>query len=145
MLTAPKTILALDVGSKRVGLALASITARMPQPLTTLLVTNDDSDLFSALQTIIDDQSVGRLVVGLPRGLQGQQTAQTAEILAFTRRLQQHFQLPIDMQDEALTSRQAEEELRTRGKPYTPADIDALAATYILEDWLSEHKQEQVT
>jgi RNase H-fold protein (predicted Holliday junction resolvase) len=42
------------------------------------------------------------------------------------------------MQDEAATSRQAESELQARGKPYSKEDIDALSATYILEDFISE-------
>jgi RNase H-fold protein (predicted Holliday junction resolvase) len=53
--------------------------------------------------------------------------------------LGQKLPLPISWQDEAVTSVRAEEELRARGKPYVREDIDALAATYILEDYLHEH------
>ena len=134
----PKSVLGLDVGSKRVGVAVASLVARLPRPLVTLDATDDS--LLSELGAIIRNEEVGRLVVGLPRGMEGQQTAQTEYSLQFTKNLQAHFDLPIDMQDEALTSKHAEAELQKRGKPYKPGDIDALAATYILEDWFKEHE-----
>jgi putative Holliday junction resolvase len=134
-----RSVLALDVGSKRVGVAVASLQARLPRPLVTLQVTDDG--LLPALEALVRSEDVGRLVVGLPRGMEGQQTAQTEYTLRFSKTLQEHFDLPIDMQDEALTSIRAEEELQKRGKPYKPADIDALAATYILEDWLAQHQE----
>jgi putative Holliday junction resolvase len=139
MLTVPKSVLALDVGSKRVGVAVASLQARLPRPLVTLNASEDK--LLPSLEDIIKREDVGRLVVGLPRGMSGQQTAQTEFTLRLTKTLQAHFDLPIDMQDEALTSKHAEQELQKRGKPYAPGDIDALAATYILEDWFSERQE----
>jgi putative Holliday junction resolvase len=139
MPTIPKSVLALDVGSKRVGVAVASLVARLPRPLVTLPAS--DTELLPALEALIRDEDVGRLVVGLPRGMEGQQTAQTDSTLRFSELLKAHFDLPIDYQDEALTSRHAEQELEKRGKPYKPGDIDALAATYILEDWFAEHKE----
>ena len=134
-----RSILSLDVGSKRVGVAIASMLARLPHPLVTLTSTGDE--LLNDLQTIIENKDAGQLVVGLPRGLNGQSTDQTREILRFAEQLKAHFDIPIDLQDEALTSAHAEKELKTRGKPYTKGDIDSLAATYILEDWLIEHKE----
>jgi RNase H-fold protein (predicted Holliday junction resolvase) len=62
----------------------------------------------------------------------------------FVLELKQHFPLPVYMQDEALTSKHAEEELQARGKLYSKEDIDALAATYILDDWLTEHHEVEV-
>jgi putative Holliday junction resolvase len=139
MPTTPRSVLALDVGSKRVGVAVASLIARLPRPLVTLKAT--DAKLLSTLEQIIMDENVGRLVVGLPRGMEGQQTAQTESTLRFREQLKSRFDMPIDMQDEALTSKHAEEELKKRDKPYALGDIDALAATYILEDWFSEHTE----
>lgn len=138
----PSTILALDVGAKRVGVAVASLEARLPRPLTTL--TRDDS-LFPGLKRIAETEHVSQLVVGWPRGLQGQATGQTAAIEAFVTELKQHFKLPIVLQDEALTSTQAEHELDSRGQAYTKADIDALAATYILDDFLKAEREPTVS
>lgn len=137
MPTTLNSILALDVGAKRVGIAVASQTARLAQPLTTLI---RDDNLFPALGDVIEAEAINTLVVGLPRGLSGQHTTQTVLIENFVAELRQYFvNVPIYLQDEALTSRKAEAELQSRGKDYKRADIDALAATYILEDWLDEH------
>lgn len=133
-----KSVLALDVGSRRVGIAIASFEARLPRPLTTLL---QGDKFFDELKTLVVDESVTDLVVGLPRGLEGQSTDQTVAIANFAKELKQHFELPVHFQDEAVTSRQAESELQSRGKDYVKTDIDALAATYILEDWFADHKE----
>jgi putative Holliday junction resolvase len=138
MADSSKSVLALDVGGRRVGVALATLVARLPRPLTTLAW---DEDFFKELEKIIIDKEVGTLVVGWPRGLQGQETAQTDIVRDFVQQLKEHFDLPIHQQDEAVTSRQAEAELEARGKNYEKSDIDALAATYILEDWLTENRE----
>lgn len=132
----PNGLIALDVGAKRVGVAVASLASRLPRPLVTL--TRDDT-LFTALDKIIVDEAVGALIVGFPRGMQGQRTAQTEAIEDFVAELHEHSSLPIAFQDEALTSKKAEAELEARGRNYKKGDIDALAATYILEDFLGEH------
>lgn len=136
-----RSILALDVGTKRIGVAVASLEARLPHPLITL---DWDDTFFAALENIIEVEGVGALVVGFPRGMQGQHTAQTAAIETFTQQLREHVVLPIHMQDESLTSKHAEAELRAKGRPYDRAAVDALAATYILEDFLNERQQRKV-
>ena len=134
---ATNSILGLDVGGKRVGVAVASLSARLPRPLVTL---ERNDGFFDGLGDIIKAEGAEALVVGLPRGMEGQHTAQTAEAETFARSLSGHFGLPVHMQDEALTSKHAEAELEARGKPYVRGDIDALAATYILQDWLAEQQ-----
>ncbi len=138
MPAAPKSALALDVGEQRVGVATASLTARLPRPLVTL---KQGEDFLTKLNDIIKAENVEVLVVGLPRGLGGQHTDQTRAVEAFTDELRKHCELPVHLQDEAVTSKQAEAELQARGKPYTRGDIDALAATYILEDFLAGHRE----
>lgn len=135
MATANGTILALDVGGARIGVALADGVARLAKPAGAL---PHDDHIFTQLRELCTREQVQRIVVGLPRGLDGQETAQTAQVRAFAAALSQHIALPLSWQDEAVTSVQAEAELRGRGKPYAKGDIDALAATYILEDYLHE-------
>jgi putative Holliday junction resolvase len=135
MQTTP-SIIALDVGERRVGIAVASLAARLARPLTTL---ERGEQFLAALTKLIDDEHVGHIVIGYPRGMQGQVTEQTGVIESFAEDIRQHVNVPISYQDEALTSRQAEEELKARGRPYKKGDIDALAATYILDDYLAEH------
>jgi putative Holliday junction resolvase len=130
------TILALDVGSKRIGLALASYAARLSNPYDT--VANDDN-IWHVLRTICQKEAVKQLVVGLPRGLDSQSTTQTAYTEDFARRLATEVALPLSLVDEAVTSKQAKAELMARGKKFAKSDIDALAAVYILEDYLHEY------
>ncbi|HSX34125.1 MAG TPA: Holliday junction resolvase RuvX [Candidatus Saccharimonadales bacterium] len=132
------TLLALDVGTKRIGVALSDLSVRLPHPLTTLQAENDPMQQVGDLAS--RESAVG-LVIGLPRGLDGQETAQTQLVRSFAEELKAHVDLPQYWQDEAVTSRQAEEELKSRGKPYQKGDIDALSATYILEDFLRDNPE----
>jgi putative Holliday junction resolvase len=127
-------ILALDVGDRRIGVAVASSIARLARPLTVLI---NDGTLWRELSKLLASEQIGTVVVGLPRSLGGEDTAQTRIIRAFVSDLKTKTAIPVIFQDEALTSRQAEAELRARGKEFAKGDIDALAATYILDDYLN--------
>ncbi len=134
MAPAPSSVLGLDVGAQRIGIAAASLAAGLARPLTAL---RHDDGFMTALRKLIEAENAQVLVVGLPRGLDGQHTDQTRAVETFTDELRRSCGLPVHLQDEAVTSKQAEAELEARGKPYERGDIDALAATYILEDWLA--------
>lgn len=136
--TQTSSVIALDVGEKRIGVASASVAAMLPHPLMT--ISRSEQTMHDIVQLVQEQRAVA-IVIGLPRGLDGQDTAQTRTVEQFGHELEQHLNIPLYWQDEALTSRQAEEELQTRGKPYQKGDIDALAATYILEDFLREHRE----
>lgn len=138
MLSSNSSILALDVGGQRIGVARANAVARIASPLTTLV--NDES-INESIQKLIAEHDAAALVVGLPRGLSGQHTDQTRSVEAFVANLRQAVNLPVYWQDEAVTSKQAEAELKARRKPYAKGDIDALAATYVLEDFLRDHPE----
>jgi putative Holliday junction resolvase len=129
----PYELLALDVGSVRIGVARASSLVRLPEPLMTL---QNGPQTVEQIKQLVIEHDAHTLVVGLPRGLEGQETAQTAAVREFVALLSQQLSIPLVLQDEAVTSRKAEEELQARGKPYAKGDIDALAATYILDDYL---------
>lgn len=129
-----KYLLGIDYGDKRVGLALASNIAKIPSPYRTI---ENDSHLIEKILKIIDDESVGTAVVGLPRSLDGSETEQTRKTQVFITELKQHFSA-VEVQDEAGTSAAAKEELQARNDDYTKEEVDALAATYILEDYLRE-------
>ncbi len=134
-------LLALDVGAARIGVAVTSPGVSIARPLTTIL--NDDTVLQTIVQLVLDNKATA-VVVGLPRGLNGQDTGQTKTTEAFAEQLKESLDVPLFWQDEALTSQKAEEELRSRGKPYEKGDIDALAACYILEDYLTSQEHVQI-
>lgn len=129
-----KNILAFDVGDSRIGVAAASHIARLARPLGVL---NNNETVWEQIAQLIKTENAGVLVVGLPRSLQGKDTEQTRIVRSFASKLKQNTGFDVILQDEALTSRQAEAELHSRGKPFAKGDVDALAATYILEDYLS--------
>jgi putative Holliday junction resolvase len=130
--------MALDVGMARVGVALGSAEARLAHPHGVL---NVGEDLFERIQTLCHDEHVGMIVVGLPRGLDGQETSQTIYCREFADQLIERLgsSVQVALQDEALTSRKAVAELDAAKKQYAKGDIDSLSATYILEDYLREH------
>lgn len=130
--------LALDVGTVRVGTAIARSDVAIALPLVTL--ERAAENFWHDLKDLVHANDISELVVGLPRGLDGQETAQTESVQTFGRELEKRFGLPIIWQDEALTSVKAESILRAQGKPYKKADIDAVAASLILTDYLETHK-----
>jgi putative Holliday junction resolvase len=134
MPTKTTNVLALDVGDRRIGVAIAGSIARLANPLTVLA---NDETLWHELSKLLADEHIGMIVVGLPRSLSGEDTAQTKIVRSFVSQLKTKTDIPVTLQDEALTSRQAEAELRARGKKFAKGDIDALAAVYILDDYLN--------
>lgn len=134
-------VMALDVGDRRIGIASAPAGVRMASPLSTIV--RDESSI-SKIVTLADENQVATVVVGLPRGMNGQETGQTAKIRAFIAELEAALSQPVVLQDEAVTSVIAEEKLQQSGKPYSKEDIDMYAAVEILQDYLdAQHVREQ--
>jgi putative pre-16S rRNA nuclease len=128
-----RALLGLDVGERRIGVALGDNIGRLAAPLTTLEV--DGTELVR-LQRLMLEYDVTDFVVGLPRNMAGEETAQTQSVKDFAVRRLNGFELPVHYQDESLTSVVAEQELMQHGKSYAKGDIDALAASHILQDYM---------
>ena len=134
-----RSLLALDVGTVRVGVAMARAEVRVPVVLPTL--SRQDEQFWEKLKEIIMANDIKQLVVGLPRGLDGQETEQTKYVKNFVDELAEHISLPVALQDEALTSVQAEASLAASRKSYQKSDVDGVSASLILGDYLEgEHK-----
>jgi putative Holliday junction resolvase len=131
-------VIALDVGDKRIGVARANTIARIAEPVTTLDATQQP---IADIQRIIAEERASVVVVGLPRNMSGEETAQTAKIRAFAAQIEAACTSPVVFQDESLTSVKAEEHLSEQKKGYNKADVDALAAVYILDDYLASLNQ----
>lgn len=127
-------LLALDVGTKRIGVASASTTVLIAVPLATIEVDGTEMD---AISKLVATESIDTIVVGYPRNQAGDATAQTGYAEAFAAKLK--GLAPVVFQDESLTSVMAEDRLKASGKPYEKGDIDAVAATIILQDYLEQH------
>lgn len=130
------SFLGFDFGNKRIGLALADSEVRFSNPLITL---QNDSTVFSRVGQIIKENNVTVLVVGLPRSLNGNETEQTALARQFADRLGREFALPVYLIDEAATSIEASAELKSLKRQPELGEIDKLAATIILEDFLANY------
>ncbi len=129
---ASRTFLALDVGEKRIGVAIASSGVHIAIPFETI---ETDGNEIARISQLVLEQHADVVVVGYPRNQSGEATAQTSYVETFAAQL--HDIAPkLVFQDESLTSVLAEQRLQATGKPYQKGDIDALAAALILEDYL---------
>lgn len=125
-----KKFLGIDYGSKRVGLALGNDQARLASPLA---IIPNDAKLLDELKQIVQQEGIDTLVVGLPRGLDGQETAQTWTVRRFANKLMELLNIKVIFQDEAMTTQVAE---KRSNKPKSEQPVDAEAAAIILQDYL---------
>jgi putative Holliday junction resolvase len=133
-------ILALDVGSRRIGLAVTNELG-MPQGLPTLERTSRRHDL-EVLSKIARKHSVTEIVVGRPVHMSGDESQQSGKVEVFAELLRQRLKLPIHLVDERLTSWQANEILDEQGlsRSERKGKVDQIAAVLILESYLSQEK-----
>jgi putative Holliday junction resolvase len=130
-----KSLLALDVGEARIGVALADTTVKIAVPYGAIEV--DGTELTQIAQLAVrEDADV--IVVGYPRNQSGEATAQTAYVEQFASQLTD-MASEVVFQDESLTSVLAEQRLKARGGQYSRGDIDAEAAVIILQDYIEEY------
>jgi len=129
-------ILALDVGAKRVGIARASMQARLPEPLKTVKT----EEAIEQLRKIVKENEVKMIVAGLPRNLSGEDTQQTRWVRDWVTKAKAELGLPFYWQDEALTSHVVE----SRKSKVKNPDVDAEAAAIILGDFLGTDKNDWV-
>ncbi len=135
-------ILAVDVGARRVGLAISDASRTLARPLETITVTSDADAVDRVARRIEqldgEDLGVATVVVGLPSRLDGTPTPQTARVVAFIALLKTRTTLPIATEDERLTSREAESRLALRERDWRKrkAQLDAASAAIFLQDYL---------
>lgn len=128
-------ILCLDVGEKRIGVAVGDSAVRIAVPFETIEV---DGNEVQNITDLANRQEVDILVIGYPRNQSGEPTGQTKFVEDFAAKLTNKFP-KIVFQDESLTSVIAEQQLASYNRPYSKSDIDAQAAAIILQDYLETH------
>ncbi len=133
----PRTM-ALDVGDRRIGIAITDAIGMTVQARPTLIRTTLEQDI-AHIRTLIEDDGVERLVVGHPRHMDGKASRQTRKTEAFVGQLEAVLDVPIVLWDERLTSFDAEQRLEEMGMDWRKRKkhVDELAAILILEDFLS--------
>lgn len=130
-----KSFLALDVGEKRIGVAVGDSGVRIAVPFDTIEV--DGNEIQRIAQLVVSEKA-DTVVVGYPRNQSGEPTAQTAYVENFAKQLTD-IAPDLVFQDESLTSVLAEQRLKGYGRPYSKGDIDAQAAAILLQDYLEQH------
>jgi putative Holliday junction resolvase len=136
-------IMAIDFGSRRIGLAVTDELGMTAQGLSTLHRTNKRND-FDHLRRTIKQYRVGEIVMGLPLRMSGDTGIQSDKVEAFAEELRARFKLPVHLIDERLTSVEANRVLRETdmsGRRRTQV-VDQLAAVLILQSFLEFRKSQ---
>lgn len=136
-------IAGLDVGERRIGVAVSDATGTLARPVGVVHTSGIDGDALNRAAAEIarlaaEDDGLDALVIGLPRHLDGTPSQMTPRVEAFAKVLGLRTSLPVALQDERLTSREAESRLAEREKNWRArkARLDAAAAALILQDYL---------
>jgi putative Holliday junction resolvase len=135
-------ILSIDLGERRVGLAVSDENQIIAQGLDTLSFKNEQ-DLIAKLKQIIQERMVSEIVIGNPISLSGKKTKRSIWVGVFQEKLKDVINIPINLFDERLTSQMS---LRILSETYREPSrqknaIDKIAATIILEDYLASKKR----
>lgn len=134
-------VLGLDVGSKTIGMAVSDPLGITAQGLQTLRRKNKRTDL-EQLQNVINQYSISEIVVGYPLRMSGLEGTQAEKMQRFAEELRKHFDLPVHLWDERLSSaeanrvlRDSEMSIKRRGEV-----VDRLAAVLILQSWMEARR-----
>ena len=138
--------LGVDYGRKRIGLALSDATGLLARPWKTIARTGSPPQVAAALAReaaalAFEPDGLASIVIGWPRRLSGEPTEQTAAVEALAAHLRQLSDISVVLQDERLTSREAESILAATEKDWRKRKplVDATAAAVILQDYLDAH------
>lgn len=135
----------LDVGERRIGVAVSDLTRTLARPVGVLQISGLEGDAVDRAAAEVarlaaEEDGLASLVVGLPRRLDGSPNNMTPRVQAFAAALRVRTALPVTLQDERLTSHEAESRLALREKDWRARkkQLDAAAAAIILQDYLDE-------
>lgn len=130
-------ILGLDVGDKRIGVAVSDPTGMLVTPLVTVQRKNMKTDV-ARLVALVAEQEAGRVVVGLPKNMDGTEGDQARKVRSFAKQLAFATKLPIEFEDERLSTFSAIENLVERGVKtgHNRELVDMEAAAVILRSFL---------
>jgi putative Holliday junction resolvase len=136
-------IVGLDIGERRIGVAISDATRTLARPVGVLARPASEADAVRLVAERIrglaaEEDGVESVVLGLPKRLDGSPSEMTSRVQAFAEKLRAATRLPVALQDERLSSREAESRLALREKDWRARKrkIDAAAAAIILQDYL---------
>ena len=135
-------VLGIDVGVRRIGIAISDATRTLARPLETIVVANGEDAVVRVAARLVElaseEDGLATIVVGMPRRLDGSDSDMTKLATAFVESLRVRTPLPIVTEDERLTSVEAESRLAARQRDWKKRKqkIDAAAAAIVLQDYL---------
>lgn len=133
-------VMAVDLGEKRIGVAVSD-TTRMIAKAYGVIKRGSRKEDFQRYSQIIEQEAIELLVMGLPIPLSGVEGQRAAWVRDYTAELSSHIEVPVVFWDESFSTKQAEASLRARGKrgKKVKERVDAVAAAFILQDYLDAH------
>jgi len=129
------SIIGIDPGDKRIGVAVADLDTRIITPLTTL---SNNRSFVTELKKLHDKYNFDIIVIGLPITGSGLRGKQAKKVLALAEKIKSQLPITIELEDERYTSKAALTHLQTIGED--KAEVDTFAAILILKSWLSRSK-----
>ncbi len=131
--------LGLDIGDKRIGVALSDPMAILASPLTIIECREEKLDI-EAITDIVNKRQVKHIIVGLPRSMDGSIGKQAEKVMAFTQKLREHTRVPVEFRDERLSTVSARRLMRASNtkRARKKSRDDAVAAAIILQAYLDE-------
>jgi putative holliday junction resolvase len=140
-------VLGIDYGARRIGLALSDATATLASPWRLIQRPASEAATLAMLvreidRLIAEDDGLEGVVVGWPRRLDGSDTHQTPIVETLVRSLAERVQVPVILQDERLSSHEAESRLAVRERDWRrrKEKLDAAAAAVVLQDYLDQRR-----
>jgi putative Holliday junction resolvase len=140
-------VLGIDYGARRIGLALSDATATLATPWKTIERPPSERATIELLMRNIErlaaeDDGLATIVVGWPRRLDGSPTDQTPQVEALRQALERRVSVPVVLQDERLSSREAESRLAIKERDWRrrKPKLDAAAAAIVLQDYLDQRR-----
>ena len=131
--------MAIDYGSKRVGVAMTDALCTISQPLLTI-EPKSDSDLIKRLKCIAQENEVGLIILGNPLSLRGEPTAMSDRIERFLKKLRRSIDIEVVLWDERYVSKYAVNRMRSLGITGKKEEIDRVAAAIILDEYLESKR-----
>jgi len=135
--------LGLDIGDRRIGVALSDPGGVLASPFTIISCQDEAADV-AAIKEMVEQNQVERVIVGLPLSMDGSVGQQAEKVKAFTRKLSDNIEVPVEFRDERLTTVAAKQLMREAGGKKSRrknSHDDAIAAALILQGYLDKRRE----
>ncbi len=135
----PRTLIGFDYGLKYIGVAVGQELTRTATPLTVIKARNGMPNWYD-IKKLLNEWQPQILIVGLPLNMDGSEQKMTIAARIFGRRLSGRFSMPVEWQDERLTTYEslAQSKIHSKLQAKIRGDIDCISAQLILQSWLNQ-------